>query len=74
VPLVIPRARDKETALEVKEVVVGDWGPTAKPRRYIVCFNPDEAKRDAAVRAAILDSLAVKLKLKLNSADRFRES
>jgi hypothetical protein len=62
VPLVIPRARDKETALEVKEVVVGDWGPTAKPRRYIVCFNPDEAKRDAAVRAAILDSLAVKLK------------
>ncbi len=61
VPLVIPRARDKETALEVKEVTVGNWGPTAKPRRYIVCFNPDEAKRDAAVRAAILDSLAVKL-------------
>jgi hypothetical protein len=62
VPLVIPRARDKETSLEVKEVTVGNWGPTAKPRRYIVCFNPDEAKRDAAVRAAILDSLAVKLK------------
>jgi hypothetical protein len=61
VPLVIPRARDKETSLEVKEVTVGNWGPTAKPRRYIVCFNPDEAKRDAAVRAAILDSLAVKL-------------
>src|SRR5256885_8228696 len=49
VPLVIPRARDKETSLEVKEVTVGNWGPTAKPRRYIVCFNPDEAKRDAAV-------------------------
>ena len=61
VPLVIPRARDKETSLEIKEVTVGNWGPTAKPRRYIVCFNPDEAKRDAAVRAAILDSLAVKL-------------
>lgn len=62
VGLTIPRARGKETALEVKEVKVGDWGPTAKPRRYVVCFNPDEAKRDAAMRAAILDSLEVKLK------------
>jgi hypothetical protein len=62
VPLVIPRARDKETAIEVKEVIVGDRGPTAKPRRYIVCFNPEEAKHDAAVRAAILDSLAAKLR------------
>jgi len=61
VPLVIPRARDKETALEVKEVVVGDWGPTAKLRRYVVCFNPEEAKRDVAARAAILDSLQAKL-------------
>src|ERR1700730_3088507 len=62
VGLVIPRARGQETALEVKEVIVGDWGPTAKPRRYVVCFNPDEAKRDIAVRAAILDSLQAKLK------------
>ncbi len=61
VPLVIPRARDKETALEVKEVIVGDRGSTAKPRRYIVCFNPEEARHDAAVRTAILDSLAAKL-------------
>jgi hypothetical protein len=60
-PLVIPRARDKETALEVKEVIVGDRGPTAKPRRYIVCFNPEEARHDAAVRTAILDSLAARL-------------
>ena len=60
VGLTIPRARGKETSLEVKEVIVGDGGPTAK-RRYVVCFNPDEAKRDAAVRAAILDSLQAKL-------------
>jgi hypothetical protein len=62
VPLVIPRARDKETAIEVKEVIVGDRGPTARPRRYIVCFNPEEARHDAAVRTAILDSLAARLR------------
>jgi hypothetical protein len=62
VGLTIPRARGQETALEVKEVVVGDWGPTAKPRRYVVCFNPEEARRDAAARAAILDSLQAKLR------------
>ena len=61
VPLIIQRARGAETALEVKEVVVGDWGPGTKPRRYVVCFNPDEAKRDAATRAAILDSLRTTL-------------
>jgi hypothetical protein len=57
IPLAIPRARDKETMLEVKEVVVGDWGPSAKPRRYVVCFNPQEARRDAAARDAILHNL-----------------
>jgi Transposase DDE domain len=56
-PLVIPRAPDQETTLEVKEVVVGNWGPDAKPRRYVVCFNPQEARRDAAVREAILHHL-----------------
>ncbi len=61
VPLAIPRARGGETALAVKEVLVGDWGPGANPRRYIVCFNPEEAKRDAAARATILDSLRIKL-------------
>ncbi|HEV2176138.1 MAG TPA: IS1634 family transposase [Terriglobia bacterium] len=60
-PLVIPRARGAETILEVKEVVVGDWGAGTKPRRYVVCFNPEEAKRDAAARAAILDSLRIAL-------------
>jgi hypothetical protein len=60
-PLVVPRARGAETAIEVKEVVVGDWGAGLKPRRYVVCFNPEEARRDAA-RAAILDSLRLKLR------------
>ena len=69
VAMVIPRARGKETTLEVKEVVVGDWGPTSKPRRYIVCFNPEEAKRDAEVRDAILNNLRQALKLKLDTAD-----
>jgi Transposase DDE domain len=62
VPLVIPRARGAETALEVKEVAVGDWGPGCQPRRYVVCFNPEEARRDAATREAILDSLRTKLR------------
>ena len=61
-PLVVPRARGAETAIEVKEVVVGDWGAGLKPRRYVVCFNPEEARRDAAARAAILDSLRLKLR------------
>jgi hypothetical protein len=54
VPLAIPRARGRETQLAVKEVIVGD-------RRYVVCFNEEQARRDAAARAAIVDSLAGKL-------------
>jgi hypothetical protein len=61
VALAIPRARGKETSIEVKEVIVGDRGPGANPRRYVVCFNPEEARRDAAARATILDSLKTKL-------------
>jgi hypothetical protein len=60
-PMIIQRARGRTTTLEVKEVVVGDWGPGSQPRRYVVCFNPEEAKRDAASRAAILDSLRTAL-------------
>lgn len=62
VPLAIPRARGGETVIEVKERIVGDGGAGAKPRRYVVCLNPEEAKRDAAARAAILDNLRVKLR------------
>lgn len=61
VPLVIPRARGRETDLEVKEVMVRGRGAGGKPRRYIVCFNPEEAKRDAATRATILESLQAAL-------------
>ena len=57
VPLLIPHARGEDGELEVKEVVLGNWGPQAKPRRYVVCFNPQQAKRDAIARQQILASL-----------------
>lgn len=57
-PLNIPRASGKGTAIEVKEVVLGG---EVRPRRYVVGFNSEEARRDAAVRAATLDSLQTKL-------------
>lgn len=41
--------------LQVKEVWVED-------RRYIVCFNPEQAKKDAADRQGIIESLEKKLK------------
>jgi hypothetical protein len=40
--------------LEVKEVVVGDG---ERRRRYVVCFNAEEAKRQQAHRAQILAEL-----------------
>ncbi|MFH1920620.1 MAG: IS1634 family transposase [Planctomycetota bacterium] len=40
--------------LEVKDVMVDE-------RRYVVCLNRDEAKRDALAREAILEKLKVKL-------------
>jgi len=54
IPLVIPRPRRPDTELEAKEVCVGD-------RRYIVCRNLNEARRDANVREAVLRSLRVAL-------------
>jgi Transposase DDE domain len=62
VPLTIPRARGSEIDIAVQEVIAGDWGPGTKPRRYVVWFNPVEARRDAAVREAIVASLRTKLK------------
>lgn len=41
--------------LHVKEVRVAG-------RRYVVCLNPEEAQRDAADRAAIVESLAAQLR------------
>ena len=54
VPLVVPRASGELTELEAKQVKIGE-------RRYIVCRNLTEARRDAEQRAAILDGLRAKL-------------
>jgi hypothetical protein len=44
------RYREVADNLQVKQVRVGE-------RRYVVCFNPIEAAKDAASRAALLDKL-----------------
>jgi transposase len=54
VPLVVPRAKGRETQLEAKAVEVGG-------RRYIVCRSEERAAEDAGTRAAILDALARQL-------------
>ena len=59
VPLSIPRTGGTSTEIEVKEVVVPSW--EGKPRRYVVCYNPERAAWEAAQRAAILDSLRQQL-------------
>ena len=41
--------------LELREVRIED-------RRYVVCYNPEQAKKDAADRQAIVESLKEKLK------------
>jgi transposase len=53
--LVIPRPRRPDTELEAKNVRVGD-------RRYVVCRNLTEAKRDAEVREKVLRSLRESLR------------
>ena len=62
VPLTIKRANGREIDLEIEEVIRNDFGPGTRPRRYIVCYNPAQARRDAAVRAEIVASLRTKLK------------
>jgi Transposase DDE domain len=54
-PLCIRRAGGEETQLFVKEV-------KAKRRRYIVCRNEAEAKKDAADRQAVVAALEEQLK------------
>jgi hypothetical protein len=54
VPLVLPRAKGRETQLEAKAVEVAG-------RRYVVCRDEERAAEDAAARAAILDALARQL-------------
>jgi hypothetical protein len=53
VPLAIPRQKG-ETQLAIKTVTVGG-------RRYVLCRNEEEAKKDAEARAAILAALERKL-------------
>jgi hypothetical protein len=55
IPFVIPRATRPDTELEAKDVWVGE-------RRYVVCRNLTEAKRDAEVREAVLRSLRASLR------------
>jgi DDE family transposase len=55
VPIAVPRGSGTLTELEAKEVKRGG-------RRYIVCRNLAEARRDAAQREAILEALRDKLK------------
>ena len=52
------RYRRLEDNLQAKEVVVGDG---ERRRRYIVCFNPREAERQAAHRAQVVDELKAEL-------------
>jgi transposase len=54
VPIAVPRGCGTLTELEAKEVKLQD-------RRYIVCRNLAEARRDAEQRAAILTALRGKL-------------
>lgn len=52
------RYRKVAENLEVKEVVVGDG---ERRRRYAVCFNPQEARRQRAHRAHLLSELEAEL-------------
>ena len=64
----VARQRPDPMALEVKEVTVNDTPgngaekASAKPRRYVVCRNPDQARKDAATREQILAALENKLR------------
>jgi transposase len=49
------KGSEEPLRLQVREVRIED-------RRYIVCFNPEQAKKDAADRQAIVESLREKLK------------
>jgi hypothetical protein len=53
VPLVIPRQKG-ETELAIKDVVLAG-------RRYVVCRNEEQARKDAETRAALLAGLERKL-------------
>ena len=56
------RYRSVAQNLQVKEVVVGDG---ERRRRYALCFNPLEAKRQKAHREDLLKELEAELALSL---------
>ena len=64
----VARERPDPMQLQVKEVTVCDTPgkgaakERAKPRRYVVCHNPDQARKDAATRAQLLAALESKLR------------
>ena len=64
----VERQRPEPMALQVKEVTVCDTpckgaeNEPSKPRRYVVCRNPDQARKDAATRAQLLAALENKLR------------
>ena len=66
--LKVERQRPDPMQLQVKEVTVSDTPCNSaetqppKPRRYVVCRNPDQARKDAATRAQILAALEHKLR------------
>jgi transposase len=53
------RYRHVAENLRVKQVVVGDG---ARRRRYVVCHNPEEERRQRAHRAKVLEELDAELK------------
>ena len=64
----VERQRPDPMELQVKEVTVKGTAcqeaakAPHKPRRYVVCRNPDQARKDAATREQILASLESKLR------------
>lgn len=52
------RYRTVNERLQVKEVVIGDG---ERRRRYVLCFNPEEARRQQAHRRHLLDHLEAEL-------------
>ena len=65
----VERQRPDPMTLQLKEVTVEDTTPgkgaakaPPKPRRYVVCRNPDQARKDAATRAQLLAALESKLR------------
>lgn len=54
------RYADVNETLQVKEVWIEDE-VTREKRRYVICFNPEEAKKDRADREAIFNKLKEKL-------------